>query len=533
MFCDFPKYKHLKQTIFRGPGGGGNATSDSEVNLLTALSNESLAYAEQAALEAGLAAVSAAAASGSAFDANASAVAALASETEAALSESAAAISASNALASENTATTQAGIATTQAGLSAASAAASDASATASAVSAAAALVSEGNAATSASTATTQAGIATTKASDANTSALAAASSATASAGSATSSQTSADNSAASAVSAASSASSAAALLDNFDDRYLGPKASAPSLDNDGNALLIGALYFDTVEGKMRVYTSVGWTDTSSAAVASLVTYEYVATEGQTTFSGADVNAISLDYTVGGLLVSLNGTVLRPGDDYTASTGTSIVLVSAAVAGDELQVHAFNNFSVANTYTKAEVDANKQDILISGTNIKTINSESLLGAGDIVISVPAAFPAGTAMLFMQTAAPTGWTKSTAHDNKALRVVSGTAGSGGSAAFTTAFGTPTVSGSLSGTVGATTLSTAQMPSHTHAQGDGQTEYNNLGSAKQLSGGSSSATPVTTAATGGGGSHTHSFSGSLSTATAAVNVAYVDAIIATKD
>ena len=49
-----------------------------------------------------------------------------------------------------------------------------------------------------------------------------------------------------------------------------------------------------------------------------------------------------------------------------------------------------------------------------------------------------AFAAGTALLFAQTAAPTGWTKSTTHDNKALRVVSGTAGSGGSTAFTSVF-----------------------------------------------------------------------------------------------
>jgi hypothetical protein len=66
------------------------------------------------------------------------------------------------------------------------------------------------------------------------------------------------------------------------------------------------------------------------------------------------------------------------------------------------------------------------------------------------------------MLFVQTSAPVGWTKSTTHDNKALRVVSGTAGSGGTVAFTTAF----ASKSVAGTVGATTLTAAQMPSHTH-------------------------------------------------------------------
>lgn len=137
-------------------------------------------------------------------------------------------------------------------------------------------------------------------------------------------------------------------------------------------------------------------------------------------------------------------------------------------------------------------------------------------------------PAGTLMLFVQTAAPTGWTKSTTHDNKALRIVSGTAGSGGSAAFTTAFGSPTVSGSLSGTVGATTLSTAQIPSHTHTIPTGTS-----GCAGAYGITYSVNASGSTNATGGGGSHTHSFSGSLSSATAAINVQYVDAIIATKN
>lgn len=53
------------------------------------------------------------------------------------------------------------------------------------------------------------------------------------------------------------------------------------------------------------------------------------------------------------------------------------------------------------------------------------------------------FPSGTAMLFVQTAAPTGWTKDTTHNNKALRIVSGTASSGGSTAFTSVFAARTL------------------------------------------------------------------------------------------
>jgi microcystin-dependent protein len=142
------------------------------------------------------------------------------------------------------------------------------------------------------------------------------------------------------------------------------------------------------------------------------------------------------------------------------------------------------------------------------------------------------------MLFVQTAAPTGWTKSTTHDNKALRVVSGTAGSGGSAAFTTAFGTPSVSGSvsLSGTVGNHTLTTAQIPSHTHTQIAGFNQNPYSSNARPRAETFNSNTNIgETAATGGGGAHNHSFSGSgsLSSATASINVQYVDVIIATKN
>lgn len=146
-------------------------------------------------------------------------------------------------------------------------------------------------------------------------------------------------------------------MLDNFDDRYLGPKSSAPTLDNDGNTLIVGALYFDTTSGKMRVYTASGWVDASSASQAALTVYKFVATAGQTTFSGVDANGLTLAYLAGGIVVSLNGPVIvGGGDDYTASNGTSIVLTSGATAGDTLEVYAFSSFSIASLNGSAIVD---------------------------------------------------------------------------------------------------------------------------------------------------------------------------------
>ena len=160
------------------------------------------------------------------------------------------------------------------------------------------------------------------------------------------------------------------------------------------------------------------------------------------------------------------------------------------------------------------------------------------------------FAAGTAMMFVQTAAPTGWTKSTTHNNKALRVVSGTASSGGTVAFTTAFASQTPTGSVSvtsvaGSAGATTLSTPQIPSHQHKVGPSlQNSYFAAPTAYGASTftGVPSPNPRTRNAfvegTGGGGSHTHPFSFSSGSGTFSGNaidlaVQYVDVIIATKD
>lgn len=79
-----------------------------------------------------------------------------------------------------------------------------------------------------------------------------------------------------------------------------------------------------------------------------------------------------------------------------------------------------------------------------------------------------AFPAGTRLLFQQSTAPIGWTKDVTHDNKALRLVNGTVTTGGSVAFTAAFSSArqTTSVTQGGTVGGTTLTVGQMPSHVH-------------------------------------------------------------------
>ena len=95
----------------------------------------------------------------------------------------------------------------------------------------------------------------------------------------------------------------------------------------------------------------------SGAAVVSLGTeigqrafdlYTYTATAGQTTFTGSDTASKTLAYSVHNLFVTLNGVTLENGTDYTATNGTSVVLTDAATVDDELNIYAFNAFSVAN-----------------------------------------------------------------------------------------------------------------------------------------------------------------------------------------
>ncbi len=100
-----------------------------------------------------------------------------------------------------------------------------------------------------------------------------------------------ATNAQASATAAAGSASSAAASFDSFDDRYLGAKSSDPALDNDGNALLTGAMYWNSVAGEMRVWSGSEW-------IASyLPESSYVAKSGDTMTGGLDFSGAGLRLT--------------------------------------------------------------------------------------------------------------------------------------------------------------------------------------------------------------------------------------------
>jgi len=144
----------------------------------------------------------------------------------------------------------------------------------------------------------------------------------------------------------------------------------------------------------------------------------------------------------------------------------------------------------------------------------------------------ASIPVGSVMLFYQNAAPTGWTLVTTQNNKALRVVSSAGGvAGGTTSFSSVFANQTPTITTSGlSAGATTLTTAQIPAHTHTGGVVGPSfcYPNFTACAY-----SGIAVTNTGSTGGGGSHTHSILGTATSTAITLNVQYIDIILASKN
>ena len=171
----------------------------------------------------------------------------------------------------------------------------------------------------------------------------------------------------------------------------------------------------------------------------------------------------------------------------------------------------------------------------AGAGAKVTDFSSVL---DMSANTTSGVPPGTKQLFVQTSAPTGWTKDTSsNDNSAIRVTTGTASTGGTIDFATVFASQSVAGSItiSGSTAGHAITTAQMPAHTH--------YNDFGGGFNSitgSGGSpgyvSSVQGGTTGSAGGNQAHSHgagTLAGSFTGTAIDLDVKYVDVIVCTKD
>ena len=328
-------------------------------------------------------------------------------------------------------------------------------------------LVDAVSAADSAATATTKASAAATSATNSGNSATASANSATTSGNSATASANSATASANSATAAASSAASAATALDNFDDIYLGAKSSAPTVDNDGDALTTGDLYFNTSTNQLNVYTGSAWvaitsnTDqsvkvSSNDTTAGFLNGKLLAGEGIDLTEGSDGGNETLTIAGEDATTSNKGVASFSTDNFAVSSGAVTIKdggvnltaevtgtlpianggigATSLAAANIVATNAQNTFTkaqLASTYTAAlsatsgvlDYDTYQNFIitLASGSNtLAEVTTEaSQIGQTGVIIFIqPSSSSAGTVSLHgdYETAEAAGLTLSSANND---------------------------------------------------------------------------------------------------------------------
>jgi hypothetical protein len=251
--------------------------------------------------------------------------------------------------------------ATTSASAAATSATNSANSATASANSASAAASSESNAATSESNAATSASNASTSATNASNSATA----------------------------AANSASAAEAYADNFDDAYLGAKASNPSVDNDGDPLDDGALYFDTTNNVMKVYDlgTTTWyqltptvSNQTNINIVSGISSEVQTVAGDS----ADIQTVSSDSADIQTLADIeDGTVATNAVSNAGNNSTNITTVAGQISPtNNIATVASANANIASVAGQISPTNNIATVAGANANITTV-ANNLNGANTI------------------------------------------------------------------------------------------------------------------------------------------------------
>ena len=201
---------------------------------------------------------------------------------------------------------------------------------------------------------------------------------------------------------AQTAATAAETALDEFDDRYLGAKAAAPTLDNDGNALLVGAVYWDTVSDQMFTWSGTEWLPTflTGNTVRSVVT----ATAAQTVFTTPTylVGANTLSVFVNGLKVLLT-------EDYVETDQNTITFSAGLTAGDEVELIAVQTIAVGEsdaanvTFTQAGTGAVERTVQQKLGEVVSVKDFGAVGDGvaDDTAAILAAVAAHDVVYFPQ------------------------------------------------------------------------------------------------------------------------------------
>ena len=299
-------------------------------------------------------------------------------------------------------------------------------------------LVDAAAASSSATAAAGSASAAASSASTASTQATNASNYATAASTSASNASTSASAAAADAASAASALAQTLTAYDNFDDRYLGAKSSDPSLDNDGNALIAGALYFNTVIPGMKVYTGSAWVIAYSSGsgllqvannlsdVASTATSRtnlglgtgdspqftavnvgnasdttvtrasagVIAVEGSNVLMASNIGSTVQAYDaqladIAGLTPTDNGVVIGNGTNFVVESGATLKTSLGLTIGTDVQAYDADTAKtdVVQTFTAAQ-SFNSGNLKLNGSSSGTSTLNAAAVAGTTTITLP-------------------------------------------------------------------------------------------------------------------------------------------------
>jgi len=281
--------------------------------------------------------------------------------------------------------------------------------------------------------------------------------------------------------------------------------------------------------------TSTGTTDGTIVARGANGNFT-AGTITATAFTGNLTNTLTLNTSGTGI----SGSTTFNNSAAVTFTVTSNATSTGTTDGTIVSRGANGNFTAGNITATSFIRS-------GGTSSQFLKAD---GSIDSNTYVTEAFAAGTTLLFYQANAPTGWTKVTTHDNKALRVVSGTGGgSGGTSTFTSVFTSRTPQGSVSGSnsgggVSGHTLSWNEMPSHSHSCNWYNTGSEAAGRGAPLTGDFQNRVLVTagpnfnTNSAGSSWSHSHGFSnpswdGTFTGTAMNFAVQYIDVIICSKN